>query len=80
MSRHGYHLLCADLILTHSRRALGIDKALEEITNDKRVLHDPEVVDAYLKVFSEGKFECRSYESISRACRDKAKPPVSDIC
>ena len=39
------------------RPALGIDKALEEITQNKGTLHDPEVVDACLKLFKEKDFE-----------------------
>jgi len=38
------------------RPALGIDKALEEISKNKGVLYDPEVVDACLKVFTEKNF------------------------
>jgi len=39
------------------RPALGIDAALEEITQNKGTLHDPEVVDACLKLFKEKDFE-----------------------
>ena len=41
------------------RPALGIDKALEEITKNKGKLYDPEVVDACIKLFKEDglKFE-----------------------
>ena len=35
------------------RPALGIDKALEEISQNKGVLYDPEVVDACIKLFKE---------------------------
>jgi len=38
------------------RPALGIDVALEEISKNKAVLYDPEVVDACLKVFTEKSF------------------------
>jgi len=38
------------------RSARGIDKALEEISRNKGVLYDPEVVDACLKLFTEKKF------------------------
>ena len=38
------------------RPALGIDKALEEISQNKGVLYDPEVVDACLKLFTEKGF------------------------
>ncbi len=39
------------------RPALGIDKALEEITQNKGILYDPEVVDACLKLFKEKEFK-----------------------
>ncbi|MGA9348089.1 MAG: PAS domain S-box protein [Anaerolineae bacterium] len=39
------------------RSALGIDKALEEISQNKGVLYDPEVVDVCLKLFTEKGFE-----------------------
>jgi len=35
------------------RAALGIEKALEEISQNKGILYDPDVVDACLKLFSE---------------------------
>ena len=35
------------------RPALGIEKALEEITQNKGILYDPEVVDICLKLFKE---------------------------
>jgi len=38
------------------RPALGIDKALEEISQNRDVLYDPDVVDACLKLFTEKKF------------------------
>ncbi len=38
------------------RPALGIDKALEEISQKKNVLYDPDVVDACVKLFQEKKF------------------------
>lgn len=38
------------------RPALGIDKALQEISDKKGVLYDPKVVDACLKVFADGEF------------------------
>ena len=38
------------------RPALGIDKALEEISKNKGILYDPEVVDACLKLFKEKEF------------------------
>lgn len=45
--------------------ALGIDKALEEISRHRGVLYDPNVVDACLKVFTERgfRFEYRDEES-----------------
>jgi PAS domain S-box-containing protein len=39
------------------RPARGIDEALEEISQNRGVLYDPEVVDACLKVFTEKGFE-----------------------
>src|SRR5665648_331080 len=38
------------------RPALGIDKALEEISQNRDILYDPEVVDACLKLFKEKKY------------------------
>lgn len=39
------------------RPALGIDKALEEISKNKGILYNPEVVDACLKLFKEKGFK-----------------------
>jgi PAS domain S-box-containing protein/putative nucleotidyltransferase with HDIG domain len=39
------------------RPALGIDKALEEISQNRGILYDPEVVDVCLKLFKEKDFE-----------------------
>jgi len=39
------------------RPALGLSKALEEISNNKGVLYDPEVVDICLKLFAKKKFK-----------------------
>jgi len=39
------------------RPALGIDKALEEITQNKGILYDPETVDVCCKLFKEEKFK-----------------------
>ncbi len=39
------------------RPALGIDAALEEISQNKGILYDPEVVDACLKLFKEKRFK-----------------------
>jgi HD-GYP domain-containing protein (c-di-GMP phosphodiesterase class II) len=39
------------------RPALGIDKALEEISKNKGILYDPKVVDVCLKLFKEKGFE-----------------------
>lgn len=39
------------------RKALGIDKALKEITSFKGLLYDPEVVDACVRVFNEKGFK-----------------------
>jgi len=38
------------------RPALGIDKALEEISQNKGILYDPGVVDACLRLFTEKGF------------------------
>ena len=38
------------------RPALGIDKALEEISKNKGILYDPEVVDICIKIFKEEGF------------------------
>ena len=42
------------------RPALGLDKALEEITQDKGKLYDPKVADACKKLFAEGRFKFES--------------------
>jgi len=42
------------------RSALGIDKALEEISNNRGKLYDPDVVDACLELFRSGQFEFKS--------------------
>jgi response regulator RpfG family c-di-GMP phosphodiesterase len=39
------------------RPALGIDKALEEISKNREILYDPDAVDACLSVFTEKRFE-----------------------
>jgi len=39
------------------RPALGIDKALEEVSRNKGILYDSEVVDACTRLFAEGKFK-----------------------
>jgi HD-GYP domain-containing protein (c-di-GMP phosphodiesterase class II) len=39
------------------RSALGIDKALQEISEGKGKLYDPGVVEACLRLFSEGRFK-----------------------
>lgn len=39
------------------RPALGVDKALEEISKNKGVLYDPKVIDACLKLFTKKGFE-----------------------
>ena len=39
------------------RQALGIDKALEEISTGRGKIYDPDVVDACLELFNSGKFE-----------------------
>ena len=42
------------------RPSMGIDKALEEITQNKGVLYEPLVVDACLKIFNEKEFQLPS--------------------
>jgi len=42
------------------RPALGMDKALEEISKNKGILYGPEVVDACLKLFKEKGFKFES--------------------
>ncbi|RKY01557.1 two-component system response regulator, partial [Candidatus Poribacteria bacterium] len=37
----------------------GIEAALNEISQNKGVLYDPDVVEACLKLFKEGKFELK---------------------
>ncbi|MGB2783880.1 MAG: HD domain-containing phosphohydrolase, partial [Atribacterota bacterium] len=39
------------------RPALGIDKALEEVSQNKGILYDPKVVDACLRLFKEKEFK-----------------------
>jgi putative two-component system response regulator len=39
------------------RAPRGIDKALKEISQNKGILYDPEVVDACVKLFAEKGFE-----------------------
>jgi len=41
------------------RAALGLDKALEEITQNKGLLYDPEAVDACLHLFREKGYEIK---------------------
>ncbi|MHB9072276.1 MAG: PAS domain S-box protein [Desulfobaccales bacterium] len=38
------------------RPALGLDRSLEELSKNKGILYDPEVVDACIQICSEGKF------------------------
>ncbi|MCX5831520.1 MAG: HD domain-containing protein [Deltaproteobacteria bacterium] len=47
------------------RPALGINKALEEISKNRGILYDPQVVDACLSLFAKGEFdfeENRTYD------------------
>jgi HD-GYP domain-containing protein (c-di-GMP phosphodiesterase class II) len=39
------------------RPALGTDKALEEIYQNKGILYDPEAADACIKLFKEKRFK-----------------------
>lgn len=45
------------------RSAVGIDKALEEISKNKGILYDPKVVDACMALFNEKKFQFESIEN-----------------
>jgi PAS domain S-box-containing protein/putative nucleotidyltransferase with HDIG domain len=42
------------------RSALGIDKALDEISKNKGKLYDPDVVDTCVELFNSGRFEFKS--------------------
>ena len=42
------------------RPSMGIDKALEEITQNKGVLYEPLIVDACLKIFNNKEFQLPS--------------------
>jgi HD-GYP domain-containing protein (c-di-GMP phosphodiesterase class II) len=42
------------------RPVLGIDKALEEISKNRDILYDPEVVDACVRLFREKGFEFKT--------------------
>jgi len=44
------------------REALGIDKALEEISQNRSILYDSRVVDVCLKLFNEKRFEFKKSE------------------
>ncbi len=44
------------------RPSLGIDKALKEISQNKGILYDPEVVHACLKLFKEQEFKFESWQ------------------
>jgi putative nucleotidyltransferase with HDIG domain len=55
-------LAVADVVMTivshrPHQRSRGLDKALEEISQNKGVFYDPEVIDACLKLFAEKGFE-----------------------
>jgi len=45
------------------RPALGINKALEEISKNRGILYDPKVVDACLSLFAGGRFDFEENES-----------------
>lgn len=47
------------------RPALGIDRALEEISQKKGVLYDSDVVDACLKLFNDKRFKFGGVDSIA---------------
>ncbi len=55
------------------RAALGLDKALEEISWNKGILYDPEVVDACLRLFTKKRFKFdHEVEDITRG--EKRRP------
>jgi len=43
------------------RSALGIRPALEEISRNRGILYDPDVVDACMKLFQEKKFKFKQH-------------------
>jgi len=51
------------------RAAQGIDSALEEISRHKGTLYDPEVADACLRIFSEGRFRFEEDNPHGRSAR-----------
>ena len=66
------------------RPALGIDKALEEITNNRGILYDPDVVDAALNLFvrkglPEFQITSDHIEAIARAIHESYQYTQRDI-
>lgn len=59
------------------REALGIDKALEEITENKGKLYDPQVVDACVKLFKEKKFKFNNFEDFAPQEHKDLFPQIS---
>jgi HD-GYP domain-containing protein (c-di-GMP phosphodiesterase class II) len=60
------------------RPALGIDKALEEISRNRGVVYDPKAVDACLKVFTEKGFKFEYGDEESDFTEEKERVPGSD--
>ena len=57
-----YRLSSGEAMASHRpyRPALGIDKALEEISKNRGRLYDPNVVDTCLELFNNGRFEFKA--------------------
>jgi len=54
------------------RPALGIDKALEEISKNKDTLYDPQVADACVKLFTQKEFKFeRNSKGWGRRCNKR---------
>ena len=59
------------------RPALGIDKALEEISGNRDVLYDPSVVDACLRLITEKGFELEYRDQESDFTKERVSGPGS---
>lgn len=55
------------------RPSLGIDKALEEISEQRGILYDPNAVDACLELFTEKKFQFQIYHGKKLLEKDRKK-------
>jgi putative two-component system response regulator len=58
------------------RPALGIDKALKEISQNRGSLYDPEVVDACLKLFAEKRFKFSKVTRVNFKQSVRVKPTI----